>query len=194
MNLSPRDKRALIVLALAVASFLLIGFGLLPLVDRLAEARQGLATQEMTLRKYRRAATGEVARQASLSDLQKRVVTVEAGMLESPTAALAAAELQRILKEMAAANRIELSATEFLPAKALDSEHTLISTRFTVTANMDRLVNFLVTLESAPKAFGVRTLAVYANVPNPEKKVSATLVLAGVMRTEKVPEKEKKKG
>lgn len=193
MNLSPRDKRALSALAAASVVFLLVDFGLLPLLDRLAEARQGLAVEELTLRKYRRAAASEAARQSSLSELQKRLSTAEAGMLESQTAALAAAELQRTLKEVAAANQIELSATEFLPAKALDSEHTLISTRFTVSANMERLVNFLVVLESGSKALGVRSLTVYANVGNPEKKVSATLVLSGVTRAEKAPEKEKEK-
>ena len=194
MNLSFRDKRALSVLGAAVFVFLLVDFGLLPLVDRLAEARQGLAVQELTLRKYRRAAASEAARQSSLSELQKRLATAEAGMLESQTAALAAAELQRTLKEVVAANQIELSGTEFLPAKPLDSEHTLISTRFAVTANMERLVNFLVVLESGPKALGVRSLTVYANVGNPEKKVNATLVLSGVMRAEKAPEKGKEKG
>ena len=194
MNLSARDKRALTILTVAVVVFLLVDFGLLPLVDRFAEARQTLAVRELALRKYRRSAASEAARQSSLSELQKRLATTEAAMLESQTAALAAAELQRTLKEVAAANQIELSGTEFLPAKPLDSEHTLISTRFAVSANMERLVNFLVALETGPKSLGVRSLTVYANTGNPEKKVNATLVLSGVMRAEKAPEKGKEKG
>lgn len=194
MNLSARDKRALTILTVAVVVFLLVDFGLLPLVDRFAEARQTLAVRELALRKYRRSAASEAARQSSLSELQKRLATTEAAMLESQTAALAAAELQRTLKEVAAANQIELSGTEFLPAKPLDYEHTLISTRFAVSANMERLVNFLVALETGPKSLGVRSLTVYANTGNPEKKVNATLVLSGVMRAEKAPEKGKEKG
>lgn len=195
MRLAPRDRRALIILAVAVVLFLVIDLGVLPLIESLQEARREVQVGELTLRKYRRAAAGEGARQTSLADLQKRAATVESGMLESGTAALAVAEMQGLLKDLAAANQIELSATEFLPPKLLDANHTLVSTRFTVTANVERMVNFLTALEAAPKALAVGRLSVNAIPNSPEKRLNVTLVVSGVMRPEKPAEKgEKGKG
>lgn len=194
MRLARRDQRALIVLAVTVVLFLLIDLGVLPAVDRLQEARQGVPVQELTLKKYRRAVASEAGRQSSLAELQQRVAATEAGMLESETAALAVAELQRTLKELAAANQLELAGTEFLPARVLDSNHTLVSTRFAVVGNVERLVNFLAALQSAPKALAVRALTVASSPTQAEKRVNATLVVSGVVRAEKPAEKEKGKG
>lgn len=193
MRLARRDQRALMALAVAAALFLLIDLALLPAIDRLQEARQGLQVQELTLKKYRRAVASEAGRQSSLAELQQRVAAAEAGMLVSETAALAVAELQRTLKELAAANQLELAGTEFLPARPLDSSHTLVSTRFAVVGNVERLVNFLAALQSAPKALAVRTLTVASNPTQAEKRVNATLVVSGVLRAEKPTEKEKGK-
>lgn len=194
MRLSTRDRRAVIILAVAAVLFAVVDFGLLPAVDRLAEARKGLPVEELTLRKYRRAAASAAARENSLADLQKRVAAVEAGMLESETSALAVAELQRTVKELAAVNQVDLTGTDFLPPRPLDPGHTLVSIRFAVTANTERLVSFLAALETAPKALAVRTLTVIPIGGSPDKRLNLTLAVSGLMRAEKVAEKEKKKG
>ncbi len=182
--LSERDRRALNILVAAACLFLLARFVAFPLWDALAASEGAIPVREKTLRKYRALAEAVPARENDFVTLKAGLEQAETGLLKNQTGPLAAAEIQQLVRDMAAAAGIQVRSGDFLPLRKLDTWYAVVPVSAQFTASMDQLVNLLNALRAAQKTLAVEQIRISAANEGPKKLVNVYLVVAGVVRAE----------
>ena len=119
MNVALNETQGRRLLALSIL-FLLIGVvtavTVLPLWSAHRHYEETIASMQNRLEKLQRASAMSASLQTQYDQL-KRWQRTDAHYLKSTSSALAGAELQRIIKRIAASNQAELVSTQILPVK-----------------------------------------------------------------------------
>lgn len=184
-KLKPRDRIAFMVGAMATALFLLMKVGVFPLLDRLPLGTEAAEQKELTLRRAQRLVADSGAEQTRLATVQEGLKSLEASLLESPSASLANAEWQRLVRELADSKGIALGSTEFLRIEELGSDYALVTGRVTLRCPLNQLVDFLVALATAPRLLSVTRLRISAAPGDPERRLNVELMIGAAMRAVK---------
>ena len=187
-KLQEKDRVALILCAVAVGLFLLVQFGVFPLLDRLPRGPGGIQDKELTLRRYQRLLGESGQAQSSLTAAQQRLTSLESGLLESPSATLANAEWQRLLRELADSQGLQLGSSEFIRTQDLGSGYSMVLGRIQLRCRLDQLVPFLVALADSPKLLAVTQLRVFALQNDPQNGLNVELTIGAPMFTAKLHE------
>lgn len=175
------SRRERIVAAVGLVAALLIGGWTLvvqPIIERNRAAAELVPARERVLERRR----DLVARkQAILDELRATDVEIDklaSRFLASATPAVAASELQKIAKDLAAQASTEIRSERILPT-AERGELLEVPIEIAVSGDVRQLVDLLARLESAPKLLTVQELKVrVVNVSQP-KELLATLTLSG---------------
>lgn len=189
-NLQAREKRALGALAGAFLLFLLAQFIALPWMEAAEKLRASLPLKEKTLRKYHNLAALVGPRETDWRTIQGRLAEAERGLLDSKTGALASAEMQQRLQQLADQQGIELRGADFLPVKPLkpaDAGYALVPVGLSLECTLDQLANFLAMAATGPKTLSIEQLSIVASPPRadrPRKMVTVRLVVRGLMAQE----------
>ena len=181
-NLSRREK-ILVGLALAVG-VLLGGWTLVlePILDRNRSTAELVPAREQVLRQKRELLARQAAITADLDATMKRFDKLAEGFLTSATPAVAAAELQKLVKDMAAQAKTEVRSERILPP-ADRGELLEIPVEIAVSCEIRQLVDLLARLEAAPKLLTIQDLKLrVVNVTQP-KEILATVTLSGYILT-----------
>ena len=88
-RLSPRERRLLGWVGVALALYLLLDFAVLPWWDTLGESRDAAAIQARRVRNYRRILQRQDRTRSELARLRRRTESLEQGLLDSAGDALA---------------------------------------------------------------------------------------------------------
>lgn len=194
-NLEAREKRALAALAGALAVFLLAQFVAFPLTEAAAKRRAALPLKEKTLQKYRNLTVLIGPRETDWRNIQARLADAERGLLDSKTGALASAELQQRLQQLADQAGIELRGSDFLPVKGLkpaEAGYAAVPVGMSFECTLDQLANLLATAAAGPKSLAIEQLSITAVPPRadrPRKMVNVRWVVRGLMTQEATPPK-----
>ena len=181
MEINQRDKRALWAVGAALALFVLFRFGIFPAWDLLQEASANLPDRQKTLEKYREVIQEAEVRRAEISSLEAQLREAEAGLLASETAALASAEMQELVKQLMAAQSIEIRSSAFLLARPLGDDYLQVPLGLQFHCSLDQLARFLEEIVRGPKRLAISSLALQtANAR--EKLISVNMNVAGIMR------------
>lgn len=186
-KLSPRDRRALLLLVPAAGLFLLLNRVVLPLADS-AGLSQSVAGREKILRKSQAIAAAVPSHEVTAGTLAATLGDAEKGLLAGPTPALQGAEVQQMVRDLAGAQGISLRSVDFTALKSLGPDYAQVGVSTTFTASMDQLVPFLNALGTAPKILSVDRLRLAASnlaaTPTvPAKKlVTVYIAISGVAR------------
>ncbi|MBI4459150.1 MAG: hypothetical protein HY648_03700 [Acidobacteria bacterium] len=181
MALRRQDKRALSMAAGAVALFLFFQFAVFPLWDRWQQERLNLPVQEQTLVKYRQAVAAAGLRSAETTSLEARLREAEAGLLAGESAALASAELQDLVKQLTAAQSINVGSSNFLPTRPVGEDYVQVPLGMQFQCRIDQLVNLLQAVAQSPKNLRVLRLQIQA-ISAAEKLLQVNLTVGGLMR------------
>ena len=190
MQIGQRDKLALWAAGIALTLFVAFKFAVFPIWDSLQEGRVNWPIEEKKLEKYRAVAQTVGLRNAEASTSDARLRAAESSLLTNKTAALASAELQDIVKQLTAADSIEVRSSEFLPAKPLGGDYMEVPVGLQFQCHLDELVNFLKNTAESPKYLTVPRLLIQPGAGK-EKIVTVNMQIAGIMRAE--PEAGSKK-
>jgi type II secretion system (T2SS) protein M len=181
MAMTNRDRRALQIGGAALALWALLRFAVFPAWDSWEQARAGLPLQESALVKYRQSLASVGAERAATESLEKQLSAVEAGLLQSQTAALASAEFQDWIKQAAANHGIELHSSEFLALRPGGRGYAEVPLGLQFQCRVDQLVDFLSELRAGPKVVSIPRLQIQSG-NGPEKLLTVSLTAAGIMR------------
>lgn len=176
-NLQPRDRMAIMVGAAGVGLFVLIQFVVLPGWDRLPKSAGDTENKELTLQRYQRLVGESTVEESRLIATRERLKVLESGLLESPSASLASAEWQRLVRELADAQGVELASSEFLHAEDLGGGYSLIVGRAQLRCPMDKFVAFMVALANSPKVMSVTKMRLWALQGDTQKRLSLEITL-----------------
>ncbi|MGB9484688.1 MAG: type II secretion system protein GspM [Terriglobia bacterium] len=184
-KLSRRDRIALTAAAVAAALFMLLNFGVFPLLEHLGSSPEVVQQNEVELRRDMRLLAETKLERAHLSAAGERLKGLEAGLLESSSPSLANAEWQRLVGQLADSKGIELGSSEVLRIQELGAGYSLLTGRVQLRCRLDQLVDFLVALATSPRLLSVTGLTVSGSQGDPQGKLSVQLIIGAATRTVK---------
>ena len=191
-RLSRREKTLLVVGGLALALYLLLDLLLLPFWDSLAETRANAEFQARRVRNYRRMLQQQDRTRSELDQLRQRTESLEQGLLDSPGDALAGAEIQGLVRDIAAAQGLTIRNSDLAPVEPLGPHYGKVSTRINLSGGIHQWVDFLAAMGSGPRILFVEDLRiapVRANDPK-NKDIRVTLSVSALKRAQ--PEQDGK--
>ncbi len=177
-NLSRRE-RTVIVTGLAVA-FAIAAWSFIaePILEANRTAAEMVPAREQVLLKRRELIARKAAIMAELEATNGQIEALSTRLLTSTTSAVAASELQKIVKEMAGQANTEVRSERILPT-AERGELVEIPVEIAVSGEIRQLVDLLARLEQAPKLLIVQEIRIrVVNVSQP-RDLLASLTLSG---------------
>ena len=183
MTISKRDTKALQIAGSAVALFLLFQFGVFPIWDTWQEEQANLPLRESTFVKYRNAVATTGRRGADAAVLETRLREAEAGLLTGNTTAIASAELQEWVKQLASEQSIEIRSSEFLPVKPRGDGYWEVPLRLQFQCRLDALVNFWKALGGGSKSLVVSRWNLQS-FGSKDKLINVSITVAGILRSQ----------
>jgi type IV pilus assembly protein PilO len=189
-NLSRRERT---VIATGLLVGILLGgwsFVVEPILESNRRVGELVPAREQMLEKRRDLIARRGVIEAELRSLTERLNAVSARFLTSATPAVAASELQKLVKEMAAQANTEVRSERILPP-AERGELLEIPVEIAVSGEVRQLVDLLARLDGAPKLLTVQDFRLrVVNVSQP-KELLATLTLSGYILPGILPGKTK---
>jgi len=192
-NLSERDRRALVVLAvgLVVSAVLYFGFPnnsatvsvAAPSVNQDSPA---MAQQRLT--RLRQVAASVPAREAVLKQISSDLADRERGVIQADTAPQAQAALLEIARRLGKDEQIDLRGGDFGAPKAF-GDYGLVYATVTFECHVEQLVNFLADLSREPELVTPSEERITSGNAK-DKTMGVRMVLAGVVAKKLVPEKK----
>jgi hypothetical protein len=177
-NLSRRER---VMVGLAVAVGVILGGWLLvvePILERNRSAGELVPAREQVLQQKRELIARRASITAELATTSAKFDKLAEGFLTSATPAVAASELQKIVKDMAAQAKTEVRSERILPP-ADRGELLEIPVEIAVSCEIRQLVDLLARIESADKLLPVQDLKVrVVNLSQP-KELLVTLTISG---------------
>jgi hypothetical protein len=118
--------------------------------------------------------------------LAQQVEAASAGFLAGPTAPLAASELQKLVKELAAAAEVDVRSERVMAP--VDLAGILeIPIELTVACTTRQVVTLLTRLEQTPRLLRVKDLKIRVAAPGQPRELLTTLTVSGYLRSAPPP-------
>jgi hypothetical protein len=151
---SQRNRRALVLLGVAVIAYLTTSQLLLPLYDQVRAAPVVAAEKTQQLRKYKRELSHRGNYDALQTITRMKLQELQGHFFSNDSAG--SAELQKLVEDSAKQASITLSQRTATQAKKLDELVTEISMTASFESTPNQLVAFMSQLQSSPKVANVR--------------------------------------
>jgi Tfp pilus assembly protein PilO len=177
-NLSRREH---VIIALGtIAAVVILGwvYVVQPVRDNHRVAAELVPARADVLERRRQLVARKAAIAAELDTMNARIQEVSARFLPAGTSAVAASELQKLVKEMATQAATEVRSERILPTVER-GELTEIPIEIAVSGEVRQLVDLLARFERAPKLLAVQDLKIrVVNITQP-KDLLVTFTVAG---------------
>jgi hypothetical protein len=179
-----RNRRALIVLGIAVAVWLVLRFAWPEpaVVAPVAAAADSISAAERRLARLRQVASTVAGKQAALKEVAGELAGREQAVIQAETAAQAQAQLLAIARRTAKAlpQPIDFGSTELgQRVEPLGQDYAEVFVSVNFDCQIEELVNYLAELTAQPEAIGTRDLRIQAR-GNKEKTIGVRLTLSAL--------------
>jgi cell division protein FtsB len=193
VNISERDRRALVLLGvgLAVAGVLYFVFpnsGGTASVAAQAVNQDNIAVAQQRLTRLRKIAATVPAREAVLKQTAADLADRERGMIQADTAPQAQAALLEIARRLGKDEQIDLRGGDFGAPKAF-GDYGMVYATVTFECHVEQLVNFLADLSREPEIVVPSEERITSGNAK-EKTMGVRILLAGVVAKKLVPQKK----
>lgn len=190
MKLGKRDRRALMLLAAAVAVILALKFGMGGSGPVVAEAAvDSVDMAERKLVKLRQLAATIPGKEAVLKEANSQLAAKEAGVIQADTAQQAQAQLLQVIRTLGKTENIDARGGEFGPVKPLGADYGEVSVTVSFECRIEQLVNFLADLTSEKALLASSDVRITAGDPK-LKTLGVRLSLSGVIPRKLIPEQK----
>lgn len=178
--LSTRERG---LVAVAVLAAVVIGgyiYVVEPLRQRNAQQAELIPVREAKLERRRLLIGQRAALTAELSEADKRVAAESARLLQGPTPPLAASELQKLVKDLAATVGVEVRSERVLPT--VDRSGLVeVPIEITVAGGIRESVNLLNRIEQTPKLLTLQDFKMRAVSLGQPRDLLTTLTVSGYL-------------
>ena len=126
------------------------------------------------------------SRQGS-SSLSKALERAEAGILTGKTAALAAADIQNVLNEIAIGSGVEIKSIQVMKSPQKDTDQYIgVPVQFVVSATIRQLKDILYKIEASPKIFlTVERIGISVVGAGGPEQIRCDITVSGIMKNVK---------
>jgi type II secretory pathway component PulM len=178
------SRRERMLIGLGVAGLLGLGaylYVIEPMLARQREVAELIPIREATLERRRLMVAQRDQLAAELEALGRKVDAASSGLLSGPTAPLAASELQKLVKELAAAAEVDVRSERVMAPVDLTGVLE-IPIELTVACSVRQVVALLGRLEQTPRLLRVKDLKIRVAAPGQPRELLTTLVVSGYLR------------
>ena len=196
LRISNREKWLVLAAVAAVVTFYLADSYLLPYWDSLGQTSEKIQIDAKRVASYRRLLHGQDSVKAALEAAKQQAGSIERGLLENESDALATAEMQGLVKGMVLSKGLTFRRSDLQPVKSISPDYSKVPTRVELTGSVDQLVSLLVDIETTGNILAVEEMRLSPAAPgNPkDKSLLVSLVVSALKRTEPGSEAAKKSG
>ena len=195
-TLEPREKKALIALAVA------LGVAAVILIYQFWSSSSGAVTEvspqtvpqmEQRLARVREIAAAVPGKQEILKKVAADLETREKGLIRAETAQQAQAQVITILRGLGAAEipPIEIRATELGAIAPFGDDYGAVNVSIQVECRIEQLLNFMAALAARPELIATRDLRVISGDPK-QKTLNVRITVAGIVPKNLAPQQQKK--
>jgi Tfp pilus assembly protein PilO len=176
-----RRERALVAVALlaaiAIAGYLYV---VEPIRQRNAQEAELIPVREARLERRRALIAQHSALTGELADADKRVAAESLRLLQGPTPPLAASELQKLIKDLAATVGVEVRSERVLPT--VDRSGLVeVPIEITVAGGIRESVNLLGRIDQTPKLLTVQDFKMRVVSLGQPRDLLTTITVAGYL-------------
>lgn len=190
MNLTTRDRRAIVLLGAGLLTVLVLRFGVYrDSQTTVVEAKDSIPLAEKRLARLRQAQVLVPAKIAALKTVSAAVAQREKGIIQAPTAQQVQAHLLETIRRVGKTEGIEVRGGEFPEVRPLGEEYGEAAVSVNFECRIEQLVNFLAALTREPELLATNEVRVSSGNPK-AKTVGVRLTLAGVVPRNLVPVKK----
>lgn len=190
MKLTPRDRKALTILAIALP--VIFGIRYLVYGERSADDAGAVSTipaAEKRLARLRQIAAALPTQEDVAKRALAEVALREKGVVKTATAAQAQAELLLTVRRLGKAEGIDIRGGEMGAVREFGDAYGEVATAVTFECRIEQLVNLLAAVANEPSL--IATNGIRVNAANPkEKTVTVRLELGAIVPRTLVPEKK----
>ncbi len=190
MNLSTRDRRALLLLAIGLLTVVVLRFGVYgDSAARVVKSNDSIPLAEMRLARLRQAEVSGPAKQALLNRLSAELAQRERGVIQAPTAQQAQAHLLETIRRVGKGEGLEVRGGDFPELRPLGDDYGEAAVSVNFQCRIEELVNFLAALTHEQELVATNEILI-STANTKDKTVNVRLTLAGVVPKSLVPVKK----
>jgi hypothetical protein len=193
MNLSERDRRALLLLAAGLAVFFIVylATGSSGSGTQVVQPVQSVERVQKQLETLRKTAATLPARQEIHKKVAAELADREKGLIQADTAAQAQARLLQILREVAKNQnpQLDIRQTELGQARTFGDAYGQVPVSITLDCRTDQLVNFMAYLSAQRELIATEEIRFAPGNPK-TKSIPIRLTVVGIVPRKLVPEKK----
>jgi len=189
VKLSQRDRRALLLLGVALAIMLAVKFAGSSGPEVAEAAVESVDMAEKKLLKFRQLAATVPGKEVLLKQAVSELATRDAGLIQADTAQQAQAQLLTVIRTLGKKEDIDARGGEFGPVKPLGADYGEVSVSVQFECRIEQLVNFLAALTSQSELLATSEMRISSANPK-EKTLTVRLALSGVVPRKLVPEQK----
>lgn len=180
MTLTPRDRRALMILVPALVLFAAVEFW--PEAGPAADTTFTPAQAELRLASLRRIAAGLAEREKVRESVRTTLAEREKGLIQAETMAQAQARMLQVIRRVLAAQHPSVSfrAGELGQPKPVGDHYALTTVTVTLDCGIEQIVNLLADLGSQPELIAIQDIQ-FSSAVNPQKNVPLRLTVGALV-------------
>ena len=190
MKITERDRRALIILGVALAIGGIFWVATSPSDEvEVVGAIDSVPAAEKRLIRMRQLSSMVPGREQALSEASAELAVREKGILQAETAAQVQAQLQQVLRRLAKKWSLELKGTEMGQTRKLGDHYGEVLISVSFDARVEQLVNLLAEITEQPELIATNELRI-TGASAKDKSMPVRLTVSGVVPRALVPEKK----
>jgi Tfp pilus assembly protein PilO len=187
--MTQKDRRALTILAVAVALFLVLQLDVFSpsSVGAPPSSNAALETLEQSLQLAQIQARQRPLTEAELAAAQSRLARLETRLLESEDAALAQAEMRSLVGDLLTAEGIPLSSSSFGAVRLEQDRYAQVPLVVDFTCGIEQLVNLMASMANADQLLTTREVRMQPDKPE-VKSIRVRMTVVGYLPVNRTPE------
>jgi len=178
LNISKRDKKVLMIGALAVALFLVINYVISPFIESENNIQEGTEQKEMLLQKYEKVINQRGEIEKKLAKMKREQSALNEKLLKGSTPSLADKKKKKMLEKISKKYGLELKSVKVKDAEE-SGEFLAIPLEIRLTTDLNSTRKFLADLEKNSKYLIIPKLKISVKNQRDPKEVIVTLVVTG---------------
>ena len=190
MKVTPREKMSILI---AVGALLVVGifYAVTQLIPDSQSLSREVDLKKKMLRSQRDTLSREDIYKSRLDQYQKQLELDNTRFFPGENASIAGAELQRVVKELADQNGVEIPQRNIQPDKKVPDIATKISVRIEANCTPDQLVQFLAAIEGYEKMLKIDEMVISSLRIQKRFEIHPSLTISGYIRAAEEKPKEK---
>jgi hypothetical protein len=182
VKINAREKR-IIAIGICIAAAVMIYYAATLLLPNRESLSQDVSLKKRMLLKQRETLTREEGYKKRIDQFSARVENEMQLLLPGDNPNVAAAELQKLLKDFADQSGVEITQKNILPEKNVQDLLTKVSVRIDTNCNMEQLVKFMTAIESYEKYLKIDECMINGFRIQKRYEIRPSLTIAGYINT-----------